>query len=391
MASEFPALRGQMGDLEYYVAMMRLGEVVKQIGYAETLQKWDDGIPSEYKKQRKLNMSRIINEMVPYLTVNPDHFYSALTAEVERPGEPKSTIHFEPQNGSEFVGTVKFDGSEQIMTLDGQHRLKSIELALKEFPDLARESIAVILVPSKGYRKSQQLFSDLNRYAKQPSKTLNLLFEHRELFARVAKGVAEEANTFKDRVNLETNSLGRKTRHHITLAVLYECVQSLLEGHYQEREKDPKLVQEAVSDIIKAYDDVITPSLPEFEKMLSGQITPYDLRCKYIYCHSAGQQAIAKAVRACQDSFGSNWADVVRKGFAKIDWRITNGDWEGSILQGGSIQTRRQNVLHTATLIKMKLGVPNIPQIEVESLKTAITANDPKRTLPQPVIPVPAT
>jgi DNA sulfur modification protein DndB len=385
MASQFPALKGRQGDLDYFVTMMKLGEVVKQIGYAETIQRWDEGIPAEYKKQRKLNISRVINEMVPYLTLNPDHFYAALTAEVERPGEPASTIVFEPQEGHEHVGVVKFDGSEQIMTLDGQHRLKSIELALKQHPDLARESIAVILVPAKGFRRSQQLFSDLNRYAKQPSKTLNLLFEHREFFAGVAKGVAETANTFKDRVNLETNSLGRKSRHHITLAVLYECVVSLLEGHYTDSESDPKKMEEAVVSVVHAYDDVITPVLPEFSDMLSGHLTPYDLRCKYIYCHSVGEQGIAKAVRSCQDHFGAKWEDIVHRVFPKIDWRLINSEWEGSAVQGGSIYTRRQNVEHTATFIKMKLGVP-VPQTESDSLKAAIEATDPKRSLPKPLI-----
>src|ERR1051325_9481163 len=104
MASSFPALKGTMGNFDYYVTVMKLGEVVKQIGYAEDLQKWDEGIPSEYKKQRKLNMSRVTNEMVPYLSVNPDHFYAALTAEVERPGDPSSTILFEPTEGSDEVG-----------------------------------------------------------------------------------------------------------------------------------------------------------------------------------------------------------------------------------------------------------------------------------------------
>lgn len=388
MASQFPALRGQMGVLVYYVTVMRLGELVKQVGYAEDLQKWSDGLPAEYKKQRKLNLSRVTNEMVPYLTVNPDHFYAALTAEVERPGDPNGTIIFEGLEGNEDVGVVKFDGSEQIMALDGQHRLKSIELALKEHPELALESIAVILVPGKGFRRSQQLFTDLNRYAKQPSKTLNLLFEQREFLARVAKDVADKAMTFKDRVNFETNSLGRKTRHHITLAVLYEAVVAILDRQYGDSESDPAKLREAVTSIVHVYDDVITPALPDFQRMLDGNLTPFDLRCKYIYCHSVGQQAIAKAVRACQNSFGPMWEDVVGEGFRAIDWQILNPEWEGSAVQGGSIYTRRQNVEHTATFIKMKLGVSNIPQVERDSLKAAIEASDPARLLPEPVVSV---
>lgn len=393
MASSFPALKGHMGDIDFFVTVMKLGEVVKQVSYAEEVQNWDAGIPSEYKKQRKLNLSRIVNEMVPYLTTAPDHFYAAITAEVNRPGDPKNSIVFQPlpdQGDSVvLVGTVKFDGSETVLALDGQHRLKSVELALKEQPDLAREAIAVILVPGKGHRRSQQLFTDLNRYAKQPSKTLNLLFEHREFFARVAKGVADSATSFKDRVNLETNSLGRKSRHHITLAVLYECVLSLLDGRYDDSEIEEPRLNEAVSSVAHVYDDILFPALPDFQKLMDGVVTPYDLRCKYIYSHSVGQQAIAKAVRAAQEAVGPEWENVVSEGFRKIDWRITNPEWEGSAVQGGSIYTRRQNVEHSATLLKLKLGLP-VSDTERDSLKNAITATNPNAILPQPVVQVAA-
>ena len=390
MASTFPALRGKMGEMEYALVMMRLGELVKHIGYAEEIQEWDGGIPSEFKKQRKLNMSRITNEMVPYLTATPDHFYAAITAELERPGDPQNKLLFEPIAGGDgTMGILTLDGSEQVMALDGQHRLKSIELAMKTHPDLARESIAVILVPGKGYRKTQQLFTDLNRYAKQPSKTLNLLFEHREFFAVVAKEVGSNARTFRDRVNLETNSLGQKARQHITLGVLYECVLALLEGHYTDGEKALAKIREATDLVTHIYDDVVAPTLPEFENMLAGHALPYDLRTKYIFNHSVGQQAIARAIRAARDEFGEKWEDVVRPALALIDWRLISPQWEGTAVQGGAIGSRRQNIEQTATVVKLLIGV-TVPQKELDSLKNALQASDPNRTLPEPVVKVAA-
>lgn len=388
MASTFPALRGKMGEMDYALVMMRLGELVKHVGYAEEIQEWDGGIPSEFKKQRKLNMSRITNEMVPYLTATPDHFYAAITAELERPGDPQNKLLFEPSDGGDgTMGVLTLDGSEQVMALDGQHRLKSIELAMKTHPDLSRESIAVILVPGKGYRKSQQLFTDLNRYAKQPSKTLNLLFEHREFFAVVAKEVAGGARTFRDRVNLETNSLGQKARHHITLGVLYECVLALLDGHYSDSEKALGKISEATNLVIHIYDDVVAPTLPEFESMLAGNSLPYDLRTKYIFGHSVGQQAIARAIRATRDEFGEKWEDAVRPAFKAIDWRLISPRWEGTAVQGGAIGSRRQNIEQTATVLKLLLGV-TVPQKEMDSLKNALQATDPSRSLPGPVVEV---
>jgi DNA sulfur modification protein DndB len=390
MASTFPALRGKMGEMEYVLVMMRLGELVRHVGYAEEIQEWAGGLPSEFKKQRKLNMSRITNEMVPYLTLIPDHFYAAITTELVRPGDPQNTLRFQPiEGGDGTMGTLTLDGSEQVMALDGQHRLKSIELAIKTHPDLSSESIAVILVPGKDYRKTQQLFTDLNRYAKQPSKTLNLLFEHREFFAVVAKEVAGNARTFRDRVNLETNSLGQKARQHITLGVLYECVLALLDGHYTDGEKAPAKIKEATDLVTHIYDNVLTPTLPELEKMLAGEASPYDLRTKYIFNHSVGQQAIARAVRAARDEFGDKWEGVVKQAFALIDWRLISPQWEGTAVQGGAIGSRRQNIEQTTTVIKLLTGV-TVPPKELESLKNALQASDPNRALPEPIIKVAA-
>jgi DNA sulfur modification protein DndB len=385
MASQFPALKGKMGEMEYALVMMKLGELVKHISYAEDVQDWAGGIPSEFKKQRKLNMSRIVNEMVPYLTATPDHFYGAITAELERPGDPLNRLLFEPASGQETMGTLTLDGSEQVMALDGQHRLKSIELGIKSHPDLARESIAVILVPGKGYKKSQQLFTDLNRYAKQPSKTLNLLFEHREFFAVVAKEVANTARTFADRVNLETNSLGQKAKHHITLGVLYEVVLALLDGHYGDSEKSPQKIDEATKLVTHIYDNVVQPTLPEFANMLAGQLSPYDLRCKYIFGHSVGQQAIARGIRAARDELGDAWESRIRDSFTRIDWRLTSPSWEGSAVQGGAIGSRRQNIDQTTTVLRLLLGL-TVPQQEQDSLQTAIQAWNPDRKLPESVL-----
>jgi len=385
MASQFPALRGKMGEMEYALVMMKLGELVKHISYAEDIQEWGGGIPAEFKKQRKLNMSRIIHEMVPYLTATSDHFYGAITAELERPGDPQNKLLFTPVEGQDTMGTLTLDGSEQVMALDGQHRLKSIELSMKTHPDLARESIAVILVPGKGYKKSQQLFTDLNRYAKQPSKTLNLLFEHREFFAVVAKEVGSKARTFRDRVNLETNSLGQKAKYHVTLGVLYECVLALLEGQYNDGEKAHSKIMEATKLITHIYDDVVTPALPEFESMLAGAALPYDLRCKYIFGHSVGVQAIARAIRAARDQLGASWEGVVREAFAAIDWRLTSRLWEGSAVQGGAISSRRQNIEQTTTVLKLLLGL-NTSEQEINSLKAMIQVADPDRALPEPAV-----
>src|SRR5439155_12012453 len=135
---------------------------------------------------------------------------SAITVEVMRPGESSHRIRFEriPNWNDEAgveAGVLTLDGTEYITPLDGQHRLAAVKEAITENPLLLKETISVIFLSHKNIMRSQQLFSDLNRHAKPTTKTINILFEHRGFFERVAKEAASRSKVLGDRVNLETN------------------------------------------------------------------------------------------------------------------------------------------------------------------------------------------
>jgi len=323
MGSQFEAVRGQQGDLEYYVTTMRFDELAKNVGYAERELGEGAEMPAELARQRKLNIKRVRQEMKPYLLQNPDHFFSAIAVEVVRPGDSSHDIKFVQSPDNPDFGRIHFDGTELLQAVDGQHRLKAIQLALQEQPELARESIAVVFLPHRSIQRSQQLFSDLNRYAKTPSKTLSILFEHREFEARVAKSWAKNCRAFKDfRTNMETNSLVVKSRHLITLSVLYECARELIAKDYDEKKWDREQL-EAEADRVgrqlsEWYDEVVIPALPDIEAAITGAIKPVQLRERYIYPHSVGWRGIARAVRAAKDQRPRNWKDVVSKGLAAL-------------------------------------------------------------------------
>src|SRR5918997_6086776 len=100
MATFIPAFRAKMGDLDYFVSVVTLGEVARLVQYVEEVDGWTSETPPELKLQRKLNLQRVERELVPYLIGGDDHFYSALTVEI-RPtpsDEGVGGIAFEPQN-----------------------------------------------------------------------------------------------------------------------------------------------------------------------------------------------------------------------------------------------------------------------------------------------------
>lgn len=357
MATYIPAIRASMGDLEYFVSTVTFGEAARMVQYAEEVDGWTGETPSELKLQRKLNVQRVERELVPYLVSSPDHFYSALTVEVRpapRDGEP-GTISFEPQQtfpgGLEF-GRLTLDGTESLYALDGQHRLKSIERAIRLRPELAREHIALILVPFRSVPRSQTLFSDLNRYAKGPSKSMSLLFTHREWLARVAKALAQEVPLLRDRVNMESTSLSSNSRHFVTLSTLYEMTRSMLGEGAEAAEIDEPAT---VADLTDVW-DLLTDALEQWRLVASGDEHPAYLRQRYLHMHGVGQQAIAIAVERARRAAGPTWRETVRM-LAGVDWRLTNPAWQGVALHGGRVNNTSTSIRLLADVIQRQIGL----------------------------------
>jgi DNA sulfur modification protein DndB len=77
--------------------------------------------------------------------------------------------------------------------------------------------------------RDQQMFSDLNRTARKTSKSLDVLYDHRDPMNRITfKAVASSVPIFKERTELESSSLSARSAKFVTLAVLYEANRSLL-------------------------------------------------------------------------------------------------------------------------------------------------------------------
>ena len=53
---------------------------------------------------------------------------------------------------------------------DGQHRKAAIEAAMQEDDSLGKETISIVFFGDNGLERSQQMFTDLNKYAVKTSK-----------------------------------------------------------------------------------------------------------------------------------------------------------------------------------------------------------------------------
>jgi DNA sulfur modification protein DndB len=359
MPTYLPAVRARVGQTEFFSTVLTFGEAARLIQYVEDVDVWTPETPSELKLQRKLNTTRVEKEMVPYLLEAEDRFYSALTVEVrttltEKGPKPVSFEAVEGIPGGVEYGKLTLDGTESLYALDGQHRLKSIELAIREKPDLASDHIAVILVPHVNIEQSQTLFSDLNRYARNPSRSISLLFAHRDPIAKVSKVLAQNVGLLRDKVNMESTSLSVNTGHFITLSTLYETVKALLPDDWATTVTDAEVASQA-EEQAEVWQHIVA-NVGEWRMVEEESEHPAYLRQALLNMHGVGQRAIVNAVARLRSESKEDWTKRL-SGLSVIDWQIKNSEWQNVAVQGGRVNNTSTSVKLLTAAVEKKLGL----------------------------------
>lgn len=337
----FPAIRGTQAGRQYFVSMCPLGLVHKIFKFDE------EELSPELRAQRTLNKVRI-PEIARYITSNMDNYvFSAITASID--GAVKfTTINDSPE--SLRNGFLKIDMNAKIIINDGQHRRAAIEQALKEEPKLSDETIAVVFFIDRGLERSQQMFSDLNRHAIRPSRSLGLLYDHRNDLSKIAKLVALKSVAFKGLVEMERSTLSERSRKLFTLSAIYTGCHALLDAKQLNDE-------EGAANLCIAFWDEVSRQIPEWEMVRKTKITAGEIRKDLIHSHGIALQAIGMVGNQLMSEMPKDWKKKIAE-LKKIDWSRNNSRlWEGRALIGGRVSKSSSNVTLTTNLIKQKIGL----------------------------------
>lgn len=339
----FPAIRGVQAGREYYTTMWTL-RMLRQISIFD-----EKELPPELRAQRIINRARI-PEIAEYILDNPkDYVFSAITASID------SKVRFEPLSGQDRLGTLSVPMDAKFIINDGQHRRAAILAALEDRPELAYETIAVVFFLDIGLARSQQMFADLNRYAIRPSRSLGLLYDHRNDKAKLARLIIMKSEIFRDIVDLERSSLAPRSRKLFTLSAFYnacsDLVRDIASGNL---EQDANLGRDFWENVAKHF--------PAWGKVREGKLAAYELRQDFIHSHGIALQAIGKAGNALLKGNPSGWK-VRLKNLGTINWSRSNARlWEGRALIGGKVSKATTNIILTTNVIKKQLGIELDPE-----------------------------
>lgn len=340
-----------MGKRDFYVAIIKLGLVPKLFRFRD----WAE-LPPEQRAQRVIQKARI-PEITQYILDNEDgYLFSSLTASFN--SEPI----FEPVAGHTDLGILQLPFEADLVINDGQHRRAAIEEALKENPTLGRESISVVLFPWEDLDRVQQMFSDLNRTARTTSKSLNILYNHRDLMSQIALIVTERLPLFKRFVDKDRISLPLRSPKLFTLGAIYDGTVALLET-VVEADYEHKLTQAS------EFWETVALHIRDWGRVDSGDLKPFELRQEYINSHAVVLWALGAMGRTLISTHPTDWVERLAA-LKDIDWRRTNREWQGIAMSGPDVVNRRQSRMDTSSFLKRKLGLPLTPA-EERSLRGA--------------------
>jgi DNA sulfur modification protein DndB len=337
----FPVIKGVQAGREYFVTMWTL-RMLRQISIFD-----EQELPPELRAQRTLNKARI-PEIAAYMVNNPrDYVFSAITASID------SSVEFEPlpDGQDKRIGILKVPMDARFVINDGQHRRAAILSALEQKPELGNETIAVVFFLDLGLERCQQMFADLNRYAIRPSRSLGLLYDHRNDKARLARLVVMKSQIFRDIVDFEKSSLAIRSRKLFTLSAFFnasaELIVDLANGDL-----------EADASIAREFWEAIAERMPLWLQVREGKLASSEVREGYVHGHALALHALGRAGNTLLKTHQKQWRSRL-KALEQIDWSRKNTKlWEGRAMVGGVMSKTGNSVMLTGNVIKRALDVP---------------------------------
>jgi DNA sulfur modification protein DndB len=322
-----PVIWGIQAGREYYISTCPVQLILKVFPFD------DKEIQPEMRAQRTINRSRV-PEIVRDILDNPRNYtFCAITASIN------AKLTFEPVSSepeTRNIGRLRVPMNARFMINDGQLRRAAFELVLKENLDLGYETIAVVFFLNVGLKRSQQMFIDLNHYAARPDSALNILYDHRDKKALLAKAVVKEVKVFRKLMDTEFSILPIRSGKLFTLSSIYSATTALLAQH-----KDNELEQQI--ELAARYWNTVNIYIPNWEQVLQRKVSAGEMRQDYVHSHAITLTGLGGAGATLLSIYLEDWAEDLA-GLQQINRLRSNPGWKGRIMSSGRISKPRNSV-----------------------------------------------
>lgn len=366
MKVSFPAMRGVIGKRQYFSTMMALSEIPHLFKFND----WEQFTP-ELRAQRVLVKARV-PEIVKYIVDNEDSYlFSSITCAYN------TDVKFKPSEVGDDIGFLEMNLEDaKFLINDGQHRCAAITAALSENPALGKEKISVLLFPWESLERAQQMFTDLNRFVQKTSKSLNILYDHRDVLSGFTMEVSERVHVFQGMIDKEKLTIPIRSERLFTLSTLYDANEELIGRKLEKSDtSEYKEKLERAVDYWIALSGIIT----DWQKIKDGTIKAPMLRQEKINTHSVVMRALGGLGRTLIEAYPDNWEQKLNP-LKNVDWRKSVGNkvnpqWENVCITAGSVLSNRQARVATLAVLKGIVGLELTGQeTQFKSKRDAVAA-----------------
>lgn len=368
--STLGCIRGKMGTTTYYLVKMTAGDLINSVGVAKELPEWPE-MTAEEKMQREFDIKRIIEEIVPYITEDPDRFFPSLIVDIfsgfediafETLSDALDGIPKAYQIPMKDMGFITLPGSERLIALDGQHRLLSLKIAIRGLmgvpagtktfpamntltphPELAKEEVSVIFVEHTDTQKIRKIFNKVNKYAKQTSRSDNIITSDDDTFAVIARRLIRDGGPLApvngiELVNWKSNTLSARSKNLTTLSTLYTAADTLLKDRKFSTKHlpDEESLEHAYDEVANFWNTALS-TLTAFQQFMSltHENKPVSsLREENLLLKPVTQMALAHVASMAKRK-GFSWKDICGK-LNHIDWSFENEMWFNILIIGST-------------------------------------------------------
>lgn len=246
------------------------------------------------------------------------------------------------------VGAVKFGyavlpTSVELYVTDGQHRLKAIEKAVKERPELLNDSVTILVVQEEDIDQIHQDFADCAKNKPIPPALL-AVFDVSSLLARLTRQLSRDLVIFDKRIDKISRTLGKDPNYMFTMnqlriglaEFLYgSSRKQVIESRSNQDKGESKLLLEKAkhfylefSTVNDAWKQLLQPA----SKTVNLDL--YSLRQERIDFNTVGFQIISRVgylIFFANEFTEAQQIQLVHT-LGSLDYRRNSGIWDNSVV-----------------------------------------------------------
>ena len=241
--------------------------------------------------------------------------------------------------------------STRLLIHDGLHRRAAIESALRLKPELGDETISLVLYVDPGFRRSEQIFSDLKRHESRSSRSQGILCDGRDELALITKELIKRVDVFEGMTEMVRSKISNRSLKLFTLSGIYHATKILLS------QKQAMPFAEKLASATEFWTEVAN-NIPDWGRAKRREVSPAELRATCVHAHAIALSALARAGRSLLEIDRRKWRRRLAP-LRKLDWSRSNKQlWEGRAMIAGRLSKSNINTVLTGNVVKRQLRLP---------------------------------